>query len=369
MEGETMEKKQNQWLLPAIIVAVLVVALIGFVWRKDKTQEVAEKTEKKVTIGIVTDLTGPGSYWGQSTQVGAEMAKKDLKAEGYDVELIYEDYQLDSAKALTSAKKLVEVDKVDGLYAEFNPATYSITPYLKSLNDSNILFIYDAAPTSPLKELPNSFKSYFDYEVGCAKLAQKYKSEGINKMGMLKIEMEFGESCEAGIKKVYGNELITEKYGFGEKDMKTQVLKLKEAGVGAIMNVSFEGDTLTALKALKDNNFNVPYGAVVDSVNVDVKNAYPEKIKDITIFGFKDITPDFSARIKQAAGDKTLSTEYGAAVAYLHITQMVKAISEGNGDIKVIASKVANAGKSDILGFGGFKNRQADFELVIGPVK
>jgi len=211
-----MAKKQNQWIFPTIIVVALVIIIGGLVWWQTAKQKA---TGESIKIGIVTDLSGPVVYWGESTRVGAEMAQKELKADGYNVELVFEDYQMDPQKALTSAQKLVNVDGVNGIYAEFNPATYSISPFLKG---KNTLFIYDAAPTSPLKDLPYAYKSYLDFEVGCQKLAQKYKNQGINKMGFLKLNWEAGELCLAGVKKVYSNDnLVLESFNFGDSDVNT----------------------------------------------------------------------------------------------------------------------------------------------------
>ena len=362
-----MVKKQNQWLLPTIIVIALVLIIGGLVWWQSGKPKV---TGNKVKIGVVTILSGPAAYEGESTQVGLQLAKEDLIKAGYNVDIIVEDYELDSAKALTSAKKLVEVDKVDGLYAEFNPATYAITPYLKNLKDNNTLFMYYAAPTSPLDELPYAFKSYFDYAKGCKDLAQKYKSQGIEKMGVLKVNMEFGEICNTAIKGVYGSNTITESYDALSADYKTQVLKLKNADVGAIINVAFEGDTITSFKAMKENNFIVPYGTVSDSVGNDTKSAYPDMIKNVTTFGYIDLDPAFSARVKQVAGNKSLTSEYPAAEAYIQIMNMVKAIDGNQGDIKTIASKMAKSSSQKLLGFGGYdKNRQAILKMEIGPAK
>ncbi|MCA9488257.1 MAG: ABC transporter substrate-binding protein, partial [Nanoarchaeota archaeon] len=104
--------------------------------------------KQNVEIGIITDLTGPAAYWGTSSQVGAELAVEELKEEGYDINLVYEDYRLDSSEALSAVQKLVNVDDVDGVYAEFNPAAISAGSFLKG---KDVLYIYDAAIISPLE--------------------------------------------------------------------------------------------------------------------------------------------------------------------------------------------------------------------------
>ena len=93
---------------------------------------IACSQEGIIKIGIITDLTGPASYWGESTQEGAEVALKELREEGYNVELIFEDFQLDTKKALTSAQRLL-LEDVDAIYAEFNPAAVAVGSLLKDL--------------------------------------------------------------------------------------------------------------------------------------------------------------------------------------------------------------------------------------------
>lgn len=357
----------RKWLVPTIILVLLVAVIGGLIWSQNVKQKA---TGKNIKLGIVTILSGPVAYEGESTMVGVKLAQEDLAKQGYNVEVITEDYQLDSAKALTAAKKLVEIDQVDGLYAEFNPATYSITPYLKGLQNDNTLFVYLAAPTSPLKELPNAYKTYFDYSTGCRDLAQKYKDQGIKKIGVLKVNMEFGEICNEAVKGVYGENMVMEAYDAGAKDFNTQILKMKKAGVEGIINVAFANDTLTALKAMKDNNFVVPYGTETDGVDKSTKEAYPEMIAGITTFGYTDLDPDFVARVKKAAGNKELATDYAAAEAYIQIQNMVKAIDGSNGDIKTITEKMAKSPAQKLLGFGGYdKNRSSILKIDIGPVK
>ena len=145
-------------LIITIIVAILLINLQG-------------AKQESIKIGIITDLTGPAAYWGESTRVGAEIAVEELQKEGINVTLIFEDYQLDSRKALTSAQKLINIDNVDAIYAEFNPAAISVGSLVK---DKNILFVYDAAPTSPLKDSPYTYKTYLNYQEGCREIAKKF---------------------------------------------------------------------------------------------------------------------------------------------------------------------------------------------------
>lgn len=356
-----MENGQTKsWVWPVVIVVVLVVVVAVLALMNSQKNKIVNK--ETIKVGVITDLSGPVAFWGQSTKVGAELAKVDLEKAGYKVELIFEDYQMDPAMALTAVQKLVNTDGVNAIYAEFNPATYSITPFLK---DKNIPWIYDAAPTSPLLDSPYAYKSYLDFEKGCGQMAQQFKDKGINKIGFLKLNWEAGELCLKGIQDVYaGDTLKVEAYDFGATDLKTQVTKLKEAGVGAVINAALEPDSLTTLKAMQDLNFDVPFGTVVDGATPNVAAKYPEQFKKTVVFGFGDINADFSARV--TAANPELGTQFGAALAYMHINQLVKAVgTSAIGDMAAITAKLDSSPADKTLGFKGFVNHVANLVTTV----
>src|SRR3989344_2255851 len=223
-----------------IIIVVVLFAARYYVFSQPKLAE-----GETIKIGIITDLTGPAAYWGESTRIGVLLAIADLKEEGILVEPIFEDYQLDAGKAASAAQKLVNVDNVDALYADFNPGAIATASVLKGKDK---LFVYDAAIESPLADSPYTFKTYLDYRAGCAALAKKFKDADISTIGYLKVNLEFGELCLEGLKSVYGDFVIAEGYILGDLDFRTQLTKLKAKDVGAIVNVGFEGDSYNTLR-------------------------------------------------------------------------------------------------------------------------
>ncbi len=359
--GNAAGRKGRQWVMPVAIVAILIIAIATVSWSKTRGQANGER----VKIGIVTDLTGPAAYWGESSRQGAELAKKELEQKGYKVDLVYEDYQLDATKALTAAQTLVNVDNVNAVYAEFNPAAVSIGSFMKSQNK---VFVYDAAVTSPLDGNNNAFKTYLDYQAGGKAVAEKFKAEGITKMGVLKVNLEAGDLFLKGVKEVYGDDTIVESYDLGATDLSTQVLKLKEAGAGAVLTSAFEADTLAALKAMQTLEYHVPYGTVDDSITDNVKTKYPNEIKGAWTFGFPDVNADFEAKLK-ANSTKTLATEYGAAITYTHVKQMVEALDQCKNDTVCASGKIAKSAPDNTIGFNKFVNQIADLNMVIKNYK
>ena len=84
-----METQNNNRKL--MILIVIAVGVIVLTWITVVSMGLTGQVSKKETIkiGIITDLTGPAAYWGESSRVGAEIAAEEMRKEGYDVELIY----------------------------------------------------------------------------------------------------------------------------------------------------------------------------------------------------------------------------------------------------------------------------------------
>lgn len=327
----------------------------------NRQQSEPKKENTLIKIGIVTDLTGPAAYWGESTRIGAEIAKKELAQDGMDIRIIFEDYQLDAAKALSAAQKLVNIDDVGALYAEFNPAAISIGSFM---HDKNKLFMYGAAVASPLSGNERAYKTYLDYQAGCHEIAQKFKEEGKSRMGMLKLNLEAGELCLTGVKEVFGADTLVEAYNLGDADVKSQVLKLKNKNAEAIINVGFEGDSLNALKAIRELGMKTPFGTVDDTITENVRQEYENELKGAWTFGFADTDPVFSAKIKMET-DKTLATEYGAALAYTHIKQIALAISKCHNDAACIGAELDSMKPDAAIGFERFAERIAELKMMI----
>jgi ABC-type branched-subunit amino acid transport system substrate-binding protein len=301
-------------------------------------------------IGIITDLTGPASYWGESTRIGAELAAEELAQEGKPITLIFEDYKLDAPTAASAAQKLVTIDEVDAVYIEFNPGTVAASAALK-----DTLHVYAAAITSPL-ESENAYKTYLDYKQGCKALAEEFKSKGTEIIGVLKINLELGTLCLQGVQEVYPNALV-ESYNLGDSDLRTQLLKMDEAQ--AVINVGFEGDTINALKVKREQHMQFKYGTVADTLTKQVREEYADELMDGYSFGFQQSSSEFREKIG------TVSSYNAAALAYTHIKQLGNAIYACDRERTCEKRALNNAPPDPSIGFNGFQNRVAALDIAI----
>lgn len=338
-------------------IVIIILILIGGYFVLNKKQNPVNT--QPIKIGIVTDLTGPASYWGESTKAGADILAKEFLAQGKNVNFVFEDYALDAPKAVSAVQKLINADKVNAVYAEFNPGAIAVASFLK---DKQIPFIYDAAVVSPLKDNKLFYKTYLDYQEGCKQIAQKFKDEGVTKIGLLKVNLEFGELCQSGITEVYGDNKVVEGYNLGDTDFRTQLLKIKTSGAQAVINVGFEGDTSNTLKIIKDLKYTLKYGTVDDTITQNILNTYGSELKGAWTFGFPDPSKEFQNKLK----NYKISSPYGAAIAYTHLKQLVNALENCvDKDVECIAKKINDSQSDSTIGFKGFNNRIAELDMKI----
>lgn len=277
--------------------------------------------DEQIKIGLLTDLSGLGAYWGTQSQVGGELAEEDLNEKGIPVKLIVEDQSLQAKNAVSGAQKLLFADEVDAIYSEFTPTTVAASPVAKN---SNKLFMGVCAANSFLKRNPNAFKSYIDYESGCKAVASYWKKQGIKKVASLKAETEYGELCTEGLKQVFPDGFVID-YKYGDS-VRTQALLLKKNGAEAVINASFEGDILNMMEAFTTISYAPKIGANFDVFTKRLIEKYPQHSSKFVSFGLQNVAEDFVSRVKAKDPRNSLIGIEGAALAYLHISQMVEAI-------------------------------------------
>ncbi len=336
------------------IVGIFVVIVLSISLGNKKNSEL-------IKIGVISPLTGPVAYWGESSQLGIALAQKDLIKEGINIKFIVEDGRLDPVAALSAAQKLVNIDHVDAIYSEFNPAAIAVTSFLK---DKEILHLYDAAPTSPLVETPNAYKTYIDYKVSCEKTAEILKSRGIERVAVLKLNMEFGDLCLEGLRNIYPN-AVSESYNMGEKDFRSILLKLKQSNPEAIYNVSYQPETLASLRTIRELGLKVTFASLTEIISPDIIDAYSDDLEGSVLFGLPNVSSDFAQRLQKEFPNQTISNYQAAALAYIHLKQMAHALNDCNKELVCVKKELDEASPDRTIAFKGFTNRIAVFDTLI----
>ncbi len=350
----------------SILLVILAIAITSItIFNNNNNPSIAKQNsndQTSIKIGVITDLTGVASYWGKSTQVGIKIAQEELSQKNYKSEFIFEDYKLQAPSALSAVNKLNGVDNVDAYYVEFNPATYTVSPFLKNKNK---IMLYDASPVSPLTESNNYFKSYLDYEEGCRSMAMKFKEQGITKIASLQPKIEFGELCTKGVVSIFGDTVI-ENYNLGD-DSKNLVTKLNNDGIQAIINTGFELDTANILKTIGEINSNIKVGVTLDTLTPTIKSQYAKELQGSYNFGFGEISSEFIAKVKKI--NPTVVSFEASALGYIHAKQLVTSLSDCKKEIICTKNRISQSPPETIIPFQSFVNQKAVFKTLVGRIE
>jgi branched-chain amino acid transport system substrate-binding protein len=110
----------------ALLTACLLPAFLGIA-------SGARAADDTINIGIIMELTGPGSFYGLPSKDAIELRLEQAgySAGGKKINVIWEDDATKPATAVEKAKKLVELDKADMLLGPlFSDAQDAMAPYL-----------------------------------------------------------------------------------------------------------------------------------------------------------------------------------------------------------------------------------------------
>ena len=219
-----------------------------------------EKKTEDIKIGVISELTGPISAFGKRAFNGIELATSEINASGgingRKINLIVEDDQSIPQKAATSAKKLIEINKVSVIVGMVGSGLgMSVAPIA---NESKIPLIacgvstpkYSTASDYTFRIRGNSQK---EIQILAALAFNKYNTR---KLAILNVQNEYGVSYKEVFKKSYvelgGKVIIDESYQSGSSDFRTQLTKIKNSGEDGIYLVAQGAENGYALKQMKE---------------------------------------------------------------------------------------------------------------------
>lgn len=153
----------------------------------------AEDTLRSLKIGLVLPLSGELASLGEGIRNGALLAEEDLRSEGKNVTLLFEDGRGELSPSMTAASKLIQRDKVAGIISIISGVARIISPLATRAHIINVGICSD----TEVADGNYNFVNYLTAEQGVARYLQHYKkiygenaSLGIfvlNEPGFLKI--------------------------------------------------------------------------------------------------------------------------------------------------------------------------------------
>jgi branched-chain amino acid transport system substrate-binding protein len=207
------------------------------------------------TVGVLTDLSGPGSNTGDTTEQGIKAGIGLANTEGFHIKYVMADTGTSPAGALTAAKKLVEQDHVLAVI-QISVVGFGAAPYLASKAIPVIGGNVDGPEWITSRNM-FSVLGYQDYTKVQTTYGVVMKKLGMTNVGGLAYGIEpasydvvksWAASAElAGLKVGYLNTQLP----FGDTNMGPIAIQMKNAGVDGTYNAVVTNTSFALVEALE----------------------------------------------------------------------------------------------------------------------
>jgi branched-chain amino acid transport system substrate-binding protein len=224
-----------------VVLGISLLLMANFLFAAGNSQ--GSSSDEPIRIGVTAPLTGPVALNGQLMRQAIDMAVEDVNNSGgllgRKVQIFYEDDQATANYSVNAVNKQIFSNKV---VAMIGPTLSGNVLAIEQLAAENKLLVL-AGVTSPKVTAANNpwvFTIRANDSLS-AKIAFKFSIENLkaNKIGLLHVNDDFGLGALQVIQD-YSKQMnlplvCVEGLNTGDKDMSGQLLKMKNAGVEAMI--------------------------------------------------------------------------------------------------------------------------------------
>ncbi len=375
-------RKNNYIYLVWGVLLLILVFVVGLFFnvnssKKNNNKELSEKQtlDKKemIKLGVITPLTGDAAIYGEYAKTSIDLAVEEINnnggVDGKMINIIYEDDQASPEKSVKAVNKLVNIDNVDGLiYCSGSGATLAGLPILEKNQVPTVVGL----ASSP--DIRNSGEYIFrvvpadDYQtVMWIKLIEE---KNYNKPAILYVNNAWGKGLKDSFIERYGKEVFVLSMPEDAKDVRTQLLKIKNYSPDVLLLPCYPTSCVTSVKQLNELNIDLP----IISGDVFYNQEYLDKM-DGKAEGFLVTHPKegsgneydtFSKLYYEKYGkEANVITAYNYDSVYVFYNAMKHANSLNKQDILKSLNNVNFVGASGLNKFDSFGEVSKDFAVSV----
>ena len=210
-------------------------------------------------VGLINHLTGDAAAYGQSMKKGTELALDAINGaggvNGTPIQVIYEDDRLNAADAQTAFLKLVQSDKVPVVMGSGSSSvSLSLCP---KAQDMKVVQISSISTAPSLRNCGKYFFSAMASDTAqgpeWVKVADYLKAKEV---AVMYINNDYGigvkDTFVAAFEKAGGKVLIAQPFDVGNKDFRTEVLKVKATNPKVVFIVDHVAEGSIVIKQAKE---------------------------------------------------------------------------------------------------------------------
>lgn len=247
----------------------------------------AEVQLKTFTVGVTAPLTGDFASYGEQIKRAVELAKEDLKESHINLEVKYEDACL-PATAVSAINKLILVDKIQGLAANF---CVIAMPAMSSIIEKNkIPSFHSAIASDSILNLGGYvFTTDIKVRTEAKKLAEyAYNVLNARSAGVLNIETDFGIDYQkyfsTRFKELGGKILFSQSQPIGVNDFKSELSKLKVKNPDVILSAHLGLTLGVLLKQARQLGIKTQFLGTNEAADISVREIAKEHANNLLFF-------------------------------------------------------------------------------------
>lgn len=251
--------KKNKVIRYLIVIAILILFLIIF-GRYDSSDS------EKIKVGAILGLTGDSARWGENERMAIELATEKINNEGgIDgklVEVIYEDSSIDLAKTVSAFHSLTDIQGVKFILGPtWSDPAIALGPLAKQ---KDVIVIAASASLLP-EEKDFVFSTWPPDKKAAEVLAAQVYEDGFRNVAVLSVPYLWGDNLQKSFSDKFielGGEITYKaKFPSTGKDVRTEILKIKESNPQALYLVANVSEATEYFNRASELGFSIPtYG-------------------------------------------------------------------------------------------------------------
>ncbi len=330
-------------------------------------------------IGAIVFLTGPQAATGTEVQNAFELAKDEVNAKGgihgHLLEILYQDSKDNPIEAISAFNRLL-LEDVPVVITTGDVVSLKVAPIAAA---KHIPLVTTVAAGPDITKQGKSVFQVFIPAIRQAKTVADYafKTLHLKKVAILYINNEFGTTTSKTFKETFegqgGQVLSEDTFEISDRDVRSQIVKLKEQHPEAIYVSGFGPAYPAAFKQLKELGFN---GVMLTDSGMDVPwyRAQMGTAGDGVYFtstAFDDKADRIAASFKSKYQLRFHSEpSFCAAFAYETLKLVASAMSKSDCARENFCNQLAKIRQEGVLGRISFNDdRSLDFPLTVSTWK
>jgi len=354
--------KRQRKIEKGITTAFFVFIILGLLTSCSEQQA---QPNTPITIGALFPLTGGLSSYGEAAQKSAQLALDEINAEGgingRPLIIDFQDHACDPKTAVSIFQQVTDAKKIKIFTsAACSGTVLAIAPLLEQKDALLVGTIVTTPKITNVSEYV--FRNWASDAKEALLIGSELKKSGFKNVGIIYEQTDYAQGLKIGIERPLngsGINVMSESFASGATDVRTQLQKLKNAGVDALFispQTTVSADMV--LKELQELNFK-PQLYVNDNVikAVTLISKYNQTLEGAIGADYVvERTPAFNAllsKYKQKYGSDCAQTNICAGVydAVKLIAQALREKGESVEDVRAYLKSTSYEGASGTIGF------------------